>query len=298
MVDDNPQDLVHDLAAEAVFGSHPARAPGDRECRGDRDRLAAGTAHVPRWRVRRLERRARRLGPHRARAARRAVRRATAGRSARVAGASHGCSPAHRHRDTGSSAGARSSTTSCLAGPASPATTSGATPCRCSTRSSAAPRRRASFRKSARSGVWHTASTRTDRSTRRPVRSGSTSARARTTWRECLAVTAAALDDVAAGNLRAGELERAKENLKGRLLLSLESTSSRMTRLGQGARHRNRARLDRRDDSTGRRGRAGGRRRGRAELFAMDQLSVAGIGPRESRFRAALARVRPELVAS
>ena len=38
---------------------------------------------------------------------------------------------------------------------------------------------------------------------------------------ECLDVTAAELEDVAAGNLRPGELERAKENLKGRLLLSL-----------------------------------------------------------------------------
>jgi predicted Zn-dependent peptidase len=34
------------------------------------------------------------------------------------------------------------------------------------------------------------------------------------------------------------------------------------------------------------------------ELFAMERLSIAGIGPRESRFRAAVARVRPELVAS
>ena len=36
-----------------------------------------------------------------------------------------------------------------------------------------------------------------------------------------------------AGNIRAGELERAKENMKGRMLLSLESTSARMTRLGK-----------------------------------------------------------------
>ena len=50
---------------------------------------------------------------------------------------------------------------------------------------------------------------------------------------ECLEVTAAELRDVGAGNLRAGELERAKENMRGRLLLSLESTSNRMTRLGR-----------------------------------------------------------------
>ena len=51
--------------------------------------------------------------------------------------------------------------------------------------------------------------------------------------RECLDVIAAELRDVGAGNIRAGELERAKENMKGRLLLSLESTSARMTRLGK-----------------------------------------------------------------
>ena len=51
--------------------------------------------------------------------------------------------------------------------------------------------------------------------------------------RECLDVIAAELQDVGAGNIRAGELERAKENMKGRMLLSLESTSARMTRLGK-----------------------------------------------------------------
>ena len=50
---------------------------------------------------------------------------------------------------------------------------------------------------------------------------------------ECVEVIAAELDDVAAGRLRPGELDRAKENLEGRLLLSLESTSNRMSRLGK-----------------------------------------------------------------
>ena len=49
---------------------------------------------------------------------------------------------------------------------------------------------------------------------------------------ECLEIAARELADVGEGNLRPGELERAKENLKGRLLLSLESTSNRMSRLG------------------------------------------------------------------
>ena len=50
---------------------------------------------------------------------------------------------------------------------------------------------------------------------------------------ECLEIAVAELSDLAAGNVRADELARAKENLKGRILLSLESTSARMTRLGK-----------------------------------------------------------------
>ena len=70
---------------------------------------------------------------------------------------------------------------------------------------------------------------------------------------ECLAVTAAELSDVAAGNLRPGELERAKENLEGRLLLSLEHVEPDDT-ARKGARYRHRARRDRGDDPA----RAGG----------------------------------------
>ncbi len=49
----------------------------------------------------------------------------------------------------------------------------------------------------------------------------------------CLEIAVSELADLAAGNVRPDELARAKENLKGRLLLSLESTSTRMTRLGK-----------------------------------------------------------------
>ena len=52
-----------------------------------------------------------------------------------------------------------------------------------------------------------------------------------------------------------GELERAKENLKGRMLLSLESTSNRMSRLGQVAAHGHGAAVARRADRAHRRGR-------------------------------------------
>jgi predicted Zn-dependent peptidase len=113
--------------------------------------------------------------------------------------------------------------------------------------------------------------------------------------RECLDVTAAELEDVAAGNLRPGELDRAKENLEGRLLLSLESTSSRMTRIG-------RAIVTDTElvptDETLRRIRAVTEEDVAAAaraLFAPSGMSAAGIGPKESRFRAAVARLNPAL---
>ena len=112
---------------------------------------------------------------------------------------------------------------------------------------------------------------------------------------ECLAVTAAELQDVAAGNLRPGELERAKENLKGRLLLSLESTSNRMTRLGKAlVTDTDLVTVEetiRRVDAV----RAEDVAAAAATLFEPERLSAAGIGPRESRFRAAVARINPSL---
>jgi predicted Zn-dependent peptidase len=113
--------------------------------------------------------------------------------------------------------------------------------------------------------------------------------------RACLDVTAAELEDVAAGNLRPGELDRAKENLEGRLLLSLESTSSRMTRLGRAivtetelvptAETLRRIRAVTEEDVA-----AAAR-----DLFAPARMSAAGIGPKESRFRAAVSRLNPAL---
>jgi predicted Zn-dependent peptidase len=112
---------------------------------------------------------------------------------------------------------------------------------------------------------------------------------------ECLAVTAAELRDVAAGNLRPGELERAKENLKGRLLLSLESTSNRMTRLGKAlVTDTDLVTVEetiRRVDAV----RAEDVAAAAATLFEPERLSAAGIGPRESRFRAAVARINPSV---
>ena len=50
---------------------------------------------------------------------------------------------------------------------------------------------------------------------------------------ECVEIARAQIADLRAGGLSADELERAKESVKGRMLLALESTSSRMSRLGR-----------------------------------------------------------------
>ena len=115
--------------------------------------------------------------------------------------------------------------------------------------------------------------------------------------RECLDVIAAELQDVGAGNIRAGELERAKENMKGRLLLSLESTSARMTRLGKasvtGSEIIPIEETERRIQAVTAEDIAALAR----ELYAPEQLSAAGIGPSEKRFRAAVERINPGAVA-
>ncbi|MSO95324.1 MAG: insulinase family protein, partial [Thermoleophilia bacterium] len=111
--------------------------------------------------------------------------------------------------------------------------------------------------------------------------------------RECLEVIGTELRDLGAGNLRNGELERAKENMKGRLLLSLESTSARMSRLGKavvmGTEILPIEEIERRivavtEDDVASLAR---------ELYTPEFLSAAGIGPSEKRFRAAVQRLNP-----
>jgi predicted Zn-dependent peptidase len=50
---------------------------------------------------------------------------------------------------------------------------------------------------------------------------------------ECLRIVAEQIADVTENGPRADELARAKENLKGRIMLSMETTSNRMSRLGK-----------------------------------------------------------------
>jgi predicted Zn-dependent peptidase len=114
--------------------------------------------------------------------------------------------------------------------------------------------------------------------------------------RACLEVVAAELRDVGAGNIRPGELERAKENMKGRMLLSLESTAARMNRLGKaivtGMEIVSIEEAERRisavtPDEVAELARA---------VFAPEGLSAAGIGPSEQRFRTAVEALNPALV--
>ncbi|MBM3679415.1 MAG: insulinase family protein [Actinobacteria bacterium] len=113
---------------------------------------------------------------------------------------------------------------------------------------------------------------------------------------ECLEVTEAELRSIGRGELRDAELDRAKENLKGRLLLSLESTSARMTRIGKALITGTEivpvdetiARIEAvtAEDVAAL----------AAATYAPERLSAAGIGPSEKRFRAAVARLSPGLV--
>jgi predicted Zn-dependent peptidase len=112
----------------------------------------------------------------------------------------------------------------------------------------------------------------------------------------CLEIAAAQIADIAAGGLAEAELERAKENLKGRIMLSMESTSNRMTRLGRSvitdteilSLPRMIAEIQAVEPEA------------IAELasvlLAEERLSAAGVGPSEKRFSAAVERVTPALV--
>ncbi len=113
---------------------------------------------------------------------------------------------------------------------------------------------------------------------------------------ECLEIAVAELSDIAGGNVRADELARAKENLKGRILLSLESTSARMTRLGKSIITEtpllSPEMIVRRLEAVT----AGEVAELADALLAPQRLSVAGIGPDEGRFTEAVKRVNPGLL--
>jgi predicted Zn-dependent peptidase len=112
---------------------------------------------------------------------------------------------------------------------------------------------------------------------------------------ECLSIVRAETASLAAGDLRAGELERAKRHLTGRVLLSLESSSARMSRLGKnllsGTEILEPEEVSARVEAVTPEQIAALATR----LWAPEQLSAAGIGPDEDVFDAAVAEACPTL---
>jgi predicted Zn-dependent peptidase len=113
----------------------------------------------------------------------------------------------------------------------------------------------------------------------------------------CVEICVEQVADIAAGNLRPGELERAKESLKGRIMLSMESTSNRMTRLGKSVISDTELltfdRIFAEIDAVDTEAVAGLA----AVLLTPERLSASGVGPDEARFRAAVERANASLVA-
>jgi predicted Zn-dependent peptidase len=112
----------------------------------------------------------------------------------------------------------------------------------------------------------------------------------------CVEIAAEQLADIAAGNLQPDEVSRAKENLKGRIMLSMESTSNRMSRLGKSlitdtellSFERIIAEIEavEPDEVSELAG----------LLFTPERLSISGIGPSERAFRAAARRINPAVL--
>lgn len=111
--------------------------------------------------------------------------------------------------------------------------------------------------------------------------------------RECLAIVAREVAAVAAGGVTEPELRRAKENLKGRIMLSMESTSNRVTRLGKalvtGSELLTLDELIERIEAVA----ADEVAALAAELLPRERIAVAAIGPRRDPVRRAVAEVNP-----
>jgi predicted Zn-dependent peptidase len=112
---------------------------------------------------------------------------------------------------------------------------------------------------------------------------------------ECLGIVAEQIDDVATHGPRPDELERAKENMKGRIMLAMEMTSNRMSRLGKSlitdsdllGLDRILAEIEAVD--------APAVAQLAEVLLPMDMFSVAAIGPSEERFLDAIEPICPGL---
>jgi predicted Zn-dependent peptidase len=105
---------------------------------------------------------------------------------------------------------------------------------------------------------------------------------------EALATIAAELERFVEDPASSEELDRSRENLKGRMVLSLESTGARMSRLGisvlNGLPILSVDEVIERIDAVD----VAALRELAGELFVAERLSVACVGPEEHAFRAAL----------
>ena len=114
---------------------------------------------------------------------------------------------------------------------------------------------------------------------------------------ECMRIVTEQLRLIGEGDLGLGELDRAKENLKGRVMLSMESTSNRASRLGKSvltdtevlSLDRICAEIDAVEPEL-----VAALAR---HLFAPERLSVSGIGPDQAKFDDAVAALNPSLIA-
>jgi predicted Zn-dependent peptidase len=113
----------------------------------------------------------------------------------------------------------------------------------------------------------------------------------------CVEICVEQIAEIAAGTFRNGEVARAKESIKGRIMLSMESTSNRMSRLGKSlitdtelmTFERIIAEIDAVEEDA------------IAELAASllppERIAAAGVGPDEDQFRRAVERANSALVA-
>ncbi len=114
---------------------------------------------------------------------------------------------------------------------------------------------------------------------------------------QALEVVGTELDQLRKQPATAEELHRAKENLKGRVVLALESTGARMNRLGSEVLAG--TPLLSLDEAVARIDAVSLEDLGALveELWAPERLSAAGIGPEQARFDEALGAIAPALVA-
>ena len=224
MYEDEPQDRVHDVLAQAIHGDHPLgrRVLGDAEVIASIPVPDIAAYHDDRYTAPNVVVAAAGHLEHAAdRRARPAAHRSARRRAARAAQRR----PSRARRDSRSRPRTPSSTTSASAARASPVRTIAASRSASSTPSSAARRRRGCFARFARSGAWRTRSAPTPSSTPSAARSPCTSAPARRTSARPARSSARELGEPPRpSGVTAEELERAKEHVKGRMVLGLEAT--------------------------------------------------------------------------